>query len=49
MLLWFEHTPNEAEDDLPAAVEESGLTGLEEARLSVVRSDTGFVIRADQQ
>ena len=49
VLLWYEHTPNEAEDDLKAAVEESGLIGLEEARLSVIRSDTGFVVRADQQ
>jgi hypothetical protein len=49
VLLWYEHTPNEAEDDLKAAVEESGLTGLEEARLSVIRSDTGFVVRADRQ
>jgi hypothetical protein len=49
VLLWYEHTPNEAEDDLPAAVGEAGLTGLEEARLSVIRSDTGFVVRADQQ
>jgi hypothetical protein len=48
VLLWVEHTPNEAEDDLSAAVEESGLKGLEEARLSVVRSATGFVVRADQ-
>jgi hypothetical protein len=49
VLLWFEHTPNEAEDDLPAAVDESGLTGLQEARLSVIRSATGFVVRADRQ
>lgn len=48
VLLWFEHTPNNAEDDLPAAVEEAGLTGLENARLSAVRSPTGFVIRADR-
>jgi hypothetical protein len=48
VLLWVEHTPNDAEEDLPAAVEESGLKGLEEARLSVIRSATGFVIRADQ-
>jgi hypothetical protein len=49
VLLWYEHTPNEAEDDLPAAVGESGLTGLEKAHLSVIRSDTGFVVRADRQ
>jgi hypothetical protein len=48
VLLWYEHTPNEAEDDLPEAVQESGLKGLEEARLSVIRSDTGFVVRADR-
>jgi len=47
VLLWYEHTPNEAEDDLPAAVEEARLTGLEDSRLSVIRSDTGFVVRAD--
>jgi hypothetical protein len=48
VLLWVEHTPNDAEEDLPAAVEESGLKGLEEARLSVIRSPTGIVVRADQ-
>lgn len=30
VLLWYEHTPNNAEDDLPAAVEEAGLTGLQD-------------------
>lgn len=49
VLLWFEHTPNEAEDDLPAAVEAAGLSGLENARLSVTRSATGFVVRADRR
>lgn len=48
VLLWYEHTPNEAEDDLPAAVEAAGLNGLEGARLSVTRSATGFVLRADR-
>jgi len=48
VLLWYEHTPNEAENDLPAAIEAAGLSGLEKARLSVTRSVTGFVIRADQ-
>ena len=47
-LLWFEHSPNEAEDDLPAAVEAAGLTGLQDARLSATRSPTGFVVRADR-
>jgi hypothetical protein len=49
VLLWFEHTPNEAEDDLPAAVEAAGLTGLQAARLSMTRSATGFVVRADRR
>jgi len=49
VLLWFEHTPNEAEDDLPAAVEAAGLTGLQDARLSMTRSATGFVVRADRR
>lgn len=49
VLLWYEHTPTDAEGDLPAAVEESGLRGLEQARLSVTRSDTGFVVRADRR
>ena len=48
VLLWYEHTPNEAEDDLPAAIEAAGLTGLLGARLSVTRSVTGFVVRADR-
>jgi hypothetical protein len=48
VLLWYEHTPNEAEDDLPAAIEAAGLSGLEGARLSVTRSATGFVLRADR-
>ena len=47
VLLWYEHSPNEAEDDLPAALEAAGLMGLQEARLSVTRSPTGFVVRAD--
>ena len=47
VLLWYEHTPNNAEDDLPAAVEEAGLTGLQSARLSAIRSITGFIVRAD--
>ena len=49
VLLWFEHTPNDAEDDLPAAVEAAGLTGLQDARLSMTRSATGFVVRADRR
>jgi hypothetical protein len=48
VLLWYEHTPNEAENDLPAAIEAAGLTGLHEAHLSVTRSPTGFVVRADR-
>lgn len=48
VLLWYEHTPNEAEDDLPWAVEAAGFSGLEGARLSVTRSATGFVLRADR-
>ena len=48
VVLWFEHTPNDAEDDLPAAVEAAGLTGLQDARLSATRSPTGFVLRADR-
>jgi hypothetical protein len=48
VLLWYEHTPNEAENDLPAAIEAAGLTGLQAARLSVTRSATGFVVRADR-
>ena len=46
MLLWFERTPNDAEDDLPAAVQAACLTGLQAARLSMTRSATGSVIRA---
>jgi hypothetical protein len=48
VLIWYEHTPNEAEDDLPWAIEAAGLTGLEGARVSVTRSATGFVLRADR-
>jgi hypothetical protein len=47
VLIWYEHTPNEAEYDLPWAIEASGLAGLEDARLSVTRSGTGFVVRVD--
>jgi hypothetical protein len=49
VLLWFEHTPNEAEDDLPWAVEAAGLSGLNDARLSMTRSATGFILRADRR
>jgi hypothetical protein len=48
VLLWYEHTPNEAENNLPWAIEAAGFTGLEGARLSVTRSATGFVLRADR-
>jgi hypothetical protein len=48
VLLWYAHTPNDAENDLPAAIEAARLTGLEQARLSVTRSATGFVVRADR-
>ena len=48
VLVWYEHTPNNAEDDPRVAVEAAGLTGIEEARLSVLRSPTGFVVRADR-
>jgi hypothetical protein len=47
VLVWYEHTPNDAEDDLRAAIEAAGLTGIEEARLTATRSPTGFVVRAD--
>lgn len=48
VLIWYEHTPNEAENDLAWAIEAAGFTGLETARLSVIRSATGFVLRADR-
>jgi hypothetical protein len=48
VLLWSEHTPNEAEDDLDAALDAAGITGLSGARLSVVRTATGIVVRADR-
>lgn len=47
VLLWYEHTPNDAEKVPAAAVEEAHLFGLEHARLSAIRSLTGFVVRAD--
>ena len=47
VLLWVEHTPNDAEADLPAAIREAGLAGLQEAHLSVHRSATGLIVRAD--
>jgi hypothetical protein len=48
VLLWYEHTPNDAEYDPASALAAAGLKGLEEARLSAIRSTTGFVIRADR-
>ena len=48
VLVWFEHTPNNAEDDPRAAVAASGLIGIEEATLFTYRSPTGFVVRADR-
>jgi hypothetical protein len=48
ILVWYEHTPNNAEDDPRAAVEAAGLTGIEKAQLSAIRSSTGFVVRADR-
>ncbi|WP_395708037.1 hypothetical protein [Reyranella sp.] len=48
VLLWVEHSPNEAENDLPEAIHSGGLPSLEEAHLSVYRSATGLVVRADR-
>ena len=48
LLLWYEHTPNDAENDLPWALSVVGLTGLEGARVSAIRSPTGFVVRIDR-
>ncbi len=48
VLLWYEHSPNDAEDDIVEAVTAAGLGGLRQARLSVMRSATGFVVRADR-
>ncbi len=48
VLLWYEHTPNEAENDLPWAIEAAGFSGLDGARLSVTRTATGFFLRADR-
>lgn len=47
VLLWVEHTPNQAENDLPEALRSAGLLGLEEAQLSVHRSATGLFVRGD--
>lgn len=49
VLIWYEHTPNNAEDDPRYAVEAAGLKRLDEARLSVIRSATGLVVRADRR
>jgi hypothetical protein len=48
-LLWYEHTPNDAENDPLYAVEVAGVTGLDEARLSTTRTTAGFVVRADRR
>jgi hypothetical protein len=47
VVVWYEHTPNNAEDDLHAAIEAAGITGIEEAKLTYTRSPTGFIVRAD--
>lgn len=49
VLIWYEHTPNNAEDDPRYAVKAGGLKRLEEARLSVIRSATGLIVRADRR
>ncbi|MDP2330516.1 MAG: hypothetical protein Q8M19_07465 [Reyranella sp.] len=48
VLVWYEHTPNNAEDDPRAAVAAAGLTGIEDAQLSAIRNPTGFIVRADR-
>jgi hypothetical protein len=48
VLLWYEHSPNNAEDDPEHALAAAGLKGLEGARLLTFRSATGFVVRADR-
>jgi hypothetical protein len=47
VLIWYEHTPNHAEDDPQIALAAAGIRGLEAAQLSTIRSATGFVVRAD--
>jgi hypothetical protein len=48
VLAWYEHTPNNAENDLHTAIAAAGVSGIEEAQLSAIRSPTGFVVRADR-
>lgn len=48
VLVWFEHTPNNAEDDPRGAVAASGLTGVEDGKYFAYRSPTGFVVRVDR-
>ena len=48
VVIWYEHTPNNAEDDPRSAVEAASLSGIEQARLSTIRSATGFIVRADR-
>ncbi len=47
VLVWFEHSPNNAEDDPRAAVAASGLTGIE-AKYFAYRTSTGLVVRVDR-
>ena len=48
VLVLYEHSPRADEPDLPAALEATGLRGLETARLSAIRTVNGFILRADR-
>jgi hypothetical protein len=48
-LLWVEHVPDDMKIDPKKALATAGLTGLDDARLSVFTNDGGFIVRADRR
>lgn len=47
VLLWIEQVPSRKKVDPAAFVKASGIRGLEAARLTVIRTQTGLILRAD--
>lgn len=48
-LLWIEQVPAEASFTAPRVLAAAGLHGLENTRLTLLRSETGLIVRSDRQ
>lgn len=48
VLLWIERVPQDTRVKAAQAIKAAGLRGLEKARLSLIRTETGLIVRADR-